>query len=89
MKSRHKRENTSAEAADIKTVQEATRAASSFSFLPSSRTIRLPPPTPKRLASAPAIRNTVSTREEAATMYGLLVLPMNQVSAMLYTSVIS
>ena len=61
-------EKTMEAKAAIVIVQEATFPASDSSFRPSSRTIRLPPPTPNRFASAPAIRKTVSTSEDAATI---------------------
>ena len=68
MKIRHSSENVSAAPAAIARLSEATRRASSGSFAPSRRTIRLPPPTPNRLAMDIVIRNTVSTSDEAATM---------------------
>ena len=68
MNSRHSREKARAARTETDSVQEAALFASSGSFRPSSRTTRLPPPTPNRLPSAPAIRKTVSTREEAATI---------------------
>ena len=68
MKTRQNSEKPSAAAPPATSVQAAAFLASSGSFAPSSRTIRLPPPTPNRLDSAPTIKNTVSTSEDAATM---------------------
>ena len=86
---RHMKEKMTAVTRDIHMHAADTFFASSSSALPMSLAISVPPPAPKIFDMTMVSMYTGSTREHDATMYGLLVRPMNQVSARLYTSAMS
>ena len=60
-----------------------TVLASSSRFAPISLEMRVPPPIPKRLANVMEMLKTGSSNDTPATMRGLFVRPMKNVSARL------
>ena len=76
-------EKTSVSTAPPQMLNAETNLTSSPRFSPSRREIRLLPPMPNRLPSAVSRLNHGNTSDTAATIYGLPICPIKNVSARL------
>ena len=73
IRKKHRIEYRAAEASAIQIQAAETREASSFLLLPIRRAISVPPPAPYIFVMTTFRKTAGSTREQAATIYGLLV----------------